>query len=37
MKKVVFAKSSDIKGRKSSGREDFSGFNNWRSTSDDTN
>lgn len=29
MKKVIFAKSSDIKGHKSNGAEDISGFNNW--------
>lgn len=30
MKKVIFAKSSDIRGRKSSGREDLGGYKNWR-------
>ena len=32
MKKVIFAKSSDIKGRKATGCEDCGGFNNWRKT-----
>lgn len=30
MKKVIFAKSNDIKGRKSSGVEDYSGYQHWR-------
>lgn len=32
MKKEVFSKSSNIKGRKSSGSEDSYGYNHWRST-----